>query len=273
MSAIAVSFVTTSAAATLIPARAQSLASVRTANTQPAAVDAGIAGGKTGTFQNWPCAGCMVFVPHTYDPNLPTALLVALHGDEGVSTVIASVFTPLVNRANVILFAPQCPTDDGCRLSDGSAGYTNSWWGWLQFSKQYDDGWIGRQVRSIAARYNLDRHREYLVGWSGGADYLGWYALRHATQFAAVAFVAGGTPYYSSCPSTKLAAYFLMGSADFRYLSGQPTQVRQVLRRCGNPTKMVVLAGADHQATIANLAGDRGGKILTWLLSHTLTHR
>jgi dipeptidyl aminopeptidase/acylaminoacyl peptidase len=64
-----------------------------------------------------------------------------------------------------------------------------------------------------------------------------------------------------------------MGSADFRYLSGQPTQVRQVLRRCGNPTKMVVLAGADHQATIANLAGDRGGKILTWLLSHTLTHR
>lgn len=229
---------------------------------------------RVGALVDWPCAGCEVYVPSTYNPEVPTELLVALHGDEGVSSLIASAFTPAVSRANVILFAPQCPNDEGCRLRNGTAGYTNSWWGWLQYSKQYDDHWISREVSAIAARYNLDRSREYLVGWSGGADYLGWYALTHASQFAAAAFVVGGTPYDQSCPSERLAGYFLMGSTDFRYQSGQPTEVAAVLRRCGDPTKMIVLPGDDHETTIMAVI-DQGyaTRILSWLLRHRLTPR
>lgn len=229
---------------------------------------------RVGTLVNWPCAGCVVFVPSAYNPKVPTALLVALHGDEGVSSLITTAFTPAVSRANVILFAPQCPTDEGCRLRNGTAGHTNSWWGWLQYSTQYDDHWISREVGAIAARYNLDRRREYLAGWSGGADYLGWYAPTHASQFAAAAFVAGGTPYDPSCPSERFAGYFLMGSADFRYLSGQPTQVAAVLRHCGDPTKMIVLSGDDHQGTItAVIAQGYATRSLAWLLRHHLTPR
>ncbi len=169
---------------------------------------------------------------------------------------------------NVILFAPQCPTALGCRLSDG-AGSTNSWWGWLQFSRTYDDSWLGRQIARVEARFAVDRAREYALGWSGGADYLGWYALQDGGRFAAVAFVAGGVPYVQSCPSTHLAAYFLLGLADPRYQSGQPLAVRSVFKSCGNQTKLVTLPGADHQATMLALE-TRGlaSSVLNWLMQH-----
>ena len=54
---------------------------------------------------NWPCAGCFVYVPSTYNPKRPAALLVVLHGDEGVASLIASTWEPAAQRHNVILFA------------------------------------------------------------------------------------------------------------------------------------------------------------------------
>ena len=199
-------------------------------------------GGKLGTRINWPCTGCIISVPRSYNPHIPTALLVALHGDEGVSYHIASTWMPVTEQANVILFAPQCPTNHGCHVCV-ERDCSNSWWYWFQASHHYDDVWIAQQVRVIESKYNVDRAREYITGWSGGADYLGWYALTHASRFAAANFVAGGVPYTSACPSRKLAAYFLMGSKDFRYLTGQPSEVRAIMRRCGDPTRMVVLRG------------------------------
>ena len=96
--------------------------------------------------------------------------------------------------------------------------------------------------------------------------------MKHADRFAAAAFVVGGVPYSTSCPTHKLAVYFLMGSADFRFLSGQPSEVRGVLQRCGDPTKLVVLAGADHQGTASAITTEGyGQKIVRWLLAHRLT--
>jgi len=227
-------------------------------------------GGAVGTRQNWPCTGCIVSVPTSYNPNVPTALLVALHGDEGISYAIAGTWMPVTQKANVILFAPKCPTDEGCHVCVAS-NCSNSWWYWFQDSGHYHDGWIARQVRIIESQYNIDRSREYLTGWSGGADYLGWYALTHASRFAAASFVVGGVPYSSACPSRRLAAYFLMGSDDFRYRSGQPSEVRGILQRCGDPTRMVVLRGGTHESTIAALSSEGyATKILRWLMSHVL---
>jgi hypothetical protein len=216
----------------------------------------------------WPCAGCIVQLPAGYSAAHPAALVVALHGDEGVPGPIAGVLSPATGGRNAILFAPQCPTALGCRFANG-AGFTNSWWGWLQYSKTYDDGWLGREIGLVEARYAVDRNREYAVGWSGGADYLGWYALRDGARFAGVAFVAGGVPYVQTCPSAHLAVYFLVGTADPRYQSGQPSAVRSVFERCGDQTTLVALPGADHQGTISALES-RGfaTKILGWLFQH-----
>ncbi len=241
------------------------------ARTAPAGATAGDAGRPSVAVRalpNWPCPGCLVVLPTGYRPARPAALLVVLHGDEGTPGQIADTMSPETSRRNVILFAPQCPTALGCRFPDGT-GFTNSWWGWLQYSPRYDDGWLGREIDRVESRYAVDPKRVYALGWSGGADYLGWYALRDGARFAGVAFVAGGVPYVQSCPTTHLAAFFLVGGADPRYLSGQPSAVRSVLERCGDQTGQVVLRGADHTATILALE-TRGfaGTILGWLLRH-----
>jgi poly(3-hydroxybutyrate) depolymerase len=224
----------------------------------------------TGRRANWPCVGCTTYVPPTYVSTKPTAILVALHGDEGNPAYIESVWEPIAAQFNVILFAPLCPTNLGCRFSDGRGGFTNSWWGWLQYSPKYDDAWIGNQVDVIAKSYNLDPTREFLTGWSGGADYLGWYAPSHSNRFAAANFVVGAVPYDTSCPVNK-AAYFLMGSNDFRYASGQPSQVKSVYDRCGATTRMVVIPGADHQGTVNALTTQGyARKIMRFFMRHPL---
>jgi len=44
-----------------------------------------------------------------------------------------------------------------------------------------------------------------------------------------------------------------------------------VLRGCGDPTKMVVLQGADHQGTVAALTTQGyARKILSWMLAYRL---
>jgi poly(3-hydroxybutyrate) depolymerase len=218
--------------------------------------------------RDWPCAGCIIQVPsNPGTKRLP--LLVALHGDEGDPALTASIWGPVADALHVVLFAPHCPVSQGCSFPNG-AGTTSSWWGWLQSGSSYDDGWIGRQAAPVEQRFRIDRTREYLAGWSGGADFLGWYALRHADHFAGAAFVAGGVPYTSSCPSRRFPTFFLMGGADFRYTSGQPEQVRSLLVRCGSPTSEVVEPEADHQTTITSLQSGYARRVLTWLLRYRM---
>ncbi len=220
----------------------------------------GAGGARAATLRNFPCSGCVLSIPRGYSPARPAPLLVALHGDEGNPGYISSVWDPVGNRFHAIVLSPECPRALGC---------PGSWWGWLQ-SGRYDDAWLGHQIARVAARYRIDRSREYLTGWSGGADFLGWYALAHAKQFAAAAFVVGGVPYDQQCPARRLPAYFLMGSEDFRYASGQPSQVRTILETCGDPTHLTVLRGATHAGTVAALqTGHYASTIFRWLERYT----
>jgi poly(3-hydroxybutyrate) depolymerase len=217
----------------------------------------------------WPCSGCIVEVPPGHRTGKPIPLLVLLHGDEGAPGQIASSLAPFALPRDMIVFAPQCPTALGCRVANGTGGSTNSWWYWLESSGRYDDAWLGSQIERVESTYSVDRRRVYVLGWSGGADFLGWYALQHSASFAASVFVAGGVPYHYSCPPTRLAGYFLLGAADPRYQTGQPLTVRSILARCGDPAKVVVLPNADHVGTMLALTQDRwAAKILDWLLAH-----
>ncbi len=224
----------------------------------------GAAGARATTIRNFPCPGCVLSIPRGYTPVHRAPLLVALHGDEGNPGYISSVWDPVGSRFHAIVLSPECPRPLGC---------PGSWWGWLQ-SGHYDDAWLGRQVARVAARYKINPRREYLTGWSGGADFLGWYALAHATQFAAAAFVVGGVPYFQRCPARRLPAYFLMGSRDFRYASGQPSQVRAILGACGDPTHLTVLPGATHSGSVAALQTRHyAAAIFRWLERYTRSAR
>lgn len=247
----------------LRPARLALLAAVLAAALAVAAPPAGAA---PRLVRDWPCAGCLVQVPAART-KVPRPLLVVLHGDEGNPAFIASVWGPVAAAHGMILFAPQCPQALGCSFANGIGGTTSSWWGWLQ-SGRYDDAWLGQQLSAVERRYKVARAREYVAGWSGGADFLGWYALRHADRFAAAAFVAGGVPYYPRCPAKKLPAYFLDGTADPRYQSGQPGQVQSILQRCGSETQLVAVPGADHQGAVTSLVGGQAAAIVAWMLRH-----
>ena len=208
--------------------------------------------------RDWPCQGCLVVLPPKLTPHAP--LLVALHGDEGDPALTASLWGPVTAARGAVLLAPKCPAEAGC---------AGSWWAWFQSGSSYDDGWIGRQTQAVEHRFRVDPRREYLEGWSGGADFLGWYAARHAGRFAGAAFVAGGVPYTSACPARALPAFFLAGDHDFRTASGQPEQVRSLLARCGSPTAEIVALDADHQGTIMSLQTQAyAGRILGWLLRY-----
>lgn len=214
--------------------------------------------------RDWPCAGCLVVLPRTIGRATP--VLVALHGDEGSPDLMASVMGRAAAARGLILFAPHCPVARGCSFPNGAAT-TSSWWGWLQ-SGRYDEAWLGAQLGRVTARYRVQHARRFVAGWSGGADFLGWYALRHATTFSAAAFLAGGVPYYTRCPAAPLPAYFLLGAADPRYLSGQPGQVESVLRSCGSETYVDTVPNADHQATLATLWSGKAQTLVDWLLKH-----
>ena len=216
----------------------------------------GAASSAASTISDFPCPGCILSIPPGYNPARPAPLLIALHGDEGDPSYISSVWDQVGDRRGALVLSPKCPQALGC---------AGSWWGWLE-SGTYDDAWLGEQVDRVEASYNVDRTREYLTGWSGGADFLGWFALAHADRFAAAALVVGGVPYYQQCPVKPLPAYFLMGSKDFRYASGQPSQVQAILDACGGPTQLTVLAGEDHSGTIAALSSQNYATTLfTWL--------
>jgi len=109
-----------------------------------------------------------------------------------------------------------------------------------------------------------------LAGYSGGAYVLGYFAQAQAARYKAVAFVAGGMPAWSGtghpCPSPKIPGYFLGGDGDFR-TSGQMTDTKNDFDKCMEETKFVVVAGADHGATINTIGTGNGDAILTWMLT------
>jgi poly(3-hydroxybutyrate) depolymerase len=195
-------------------------------------------------------------------------LLVALHGDEGrdlgleaATGGVVSLWQQASDAAGYLLFAPACPAARGCNgaFSD-----------WLA-ADGYDPSpealaWLDERVDELERRYNVDRAREYLAGYSGGAYWLGAYAPARASRFAAVAFVAGGMPAYHAfhgCPARRLPGYFLGGDGDFR-TEGQMSDTASAFVACGQEIELDLVANADHQATIASLATGRAAAILTW---------
>ncbi len=221
-----------------------------------------------------PCADCRVHVPASYSPSQPIKLLVALHGDEGRDFGLASATGGVISMwsgpadtAGYIVFAPACGAAIGCNgaWSDHLAaqGYKLS---------ATTLAWLDAQIDALESAYNIDRNREYLTGWSGGAYWLGYYAQARAERFAAVAFVAGGMPAYTSfngCPSCKLPGYFLGGDMDFR--TAQMNDTANAFNSCGEAIQTDLVANADHQATIGSLSGGRAAAILTWFETRPLS--
>jgi predicted esterase len=210
-------------------------------------------GGATG--QSTATAGGGQFklsVPSSYSPAQPIPLLLALHGDEGTPDYIYSVFLGLqkTSAGAFILVAPKAKAGGGS---------------WYQATSEHVT-FVNAVLSSVLATYNIDQDRIWITGWSGGATFLGYYAVLRQDVLAAVVYHMGGGGGGSYAPpagSCKIPARFVIGSADFLYNLAK-TQYNTLTGK-GHETVWIELPGVAHTFDPATLP-----ETWAWLQKKTL---
>jgi poly(3-hydroxybutyrate) depolymerase len=210
-----------------------------------------------------PCADCILELPRPaaeLDGKKPLPLLVLLHGDGERASYVASKWRAAARERGWVLFAPQCPTAEGCGTS---------WWKW-----DGDPAWLEGQVGKVrdavkAAKLAIDPASIALVGWSGGATYWGRRAAALRIFSVAIAHGGGDSPSSNACPSPALAAYFLVG--DRNPLHGLAKDLRTYLDGCKQHVTWDLVAGADHDKEDRALDKKKALTILDWAASRART--
>jgi poly(3-hydroxybutyrate) depolymerase len=203
--------------------------------------------------KDYPCKGCLFDPPSATGSKAP--LLVVLHGDGDLAANAASPWEKAARTRGIALFSPQCPTTEGCK---------GSFWKWDGEPK-----WLDDQVKTIEGVHAIDPERIWLVGWSGGASYLGWRAAELGGRYAAVAYTGGGMPPSSktTCPSCALPVYFMVGDGNpLHYLA---KSLRDYFDACGGEVVWDLQKGANHGGELVALGKtEKVATILDWLEAH-----
>jgi predicted esterase len=202
------------------------------------------------------CKGCLLHVPRG-GKVAQRPLLVALHGDGGLVSLFYRALERAADEAGVVLFAPKCPTDRGCR--------TGSWWQWYGTSG-HDPAWLGELVDKVAERHSIDPARVYAAGYSGGATYLGYYGPANPRRFAAIAHIAGGVTWGVPCSDCKYPILFVIGATD-PMIVPYTRPLHQWYERCGgHENAWETLRGVTHEGIIDVLRAGKAREVIGWLL-------
>jgi predicted esterase len=193
------------------------------------------------------CKGCILELPEAKDP---VPLVVILHGDREHAAPAAERWRAAIKKRHWGLLAIECPHQLGC---------ADSFWKW-----NGDPDFIRAQV---AATPNVDRSRVYLVGWSGGATYMGYRATAWASTFAALVLHGGGGPPDSNaCADRLVPVYFLVGNKN--PLHYRMKELREYFDTCKHDVIWDLIDGADHAHEEAALTPKKAAAILDWLATH-----
>lgn len=226
----------------------------------------------TRIYVEGPCAGCRAVVPAGATSGRKVPILVALHGDWGVSTLdLMRAWEPHALSRGVGVLSLTCPKELGCR---------GSYWRW-----NGDPSWVMSQVVALSRtrQIAIDMSRVYLAGWSGGASYMGMHAAELSRSFAALVYHGGGVaPSTDDCaasasglraskrdddssgaPKKAAPVLFLVGSGN--PLHHLARQLRTYHEGCHDEVSFRLLPGAQHEEEWRALAS-RGGPIVDWLL-------
>jgi poly(3-hydroxybutyrate) depolymerase len=180
----------------------------------------------------------------------PVPLVVVLHGDREHASAAAARWRPAVHARGWALLALECPSDAGCK---------DSFWKW-----DGDPAWVLGQVAALSRDRSIDPARVYLIGWSGGASYIGWRAAAWGAKFAALVLHGGGmAPAGPDCATTRLPVYFLVGDKNpLHYLA---RDLRHYFDGCNQQVVWDVIHGADYGREEAALTRKKADAILDWL--------
>jgi poly(3-hydroxybutyrate) depolymerase len=178
-------------------------------------------------------------------------LIVALHGDREDSSDTKRRWKAAVEARGWELLALDCPKELGCE--------GGSWYRW-----NGDPKWLRDQVREVTRDKHIDTHRIYLVGWSGGATYIGKHIQAWPQMFAAVVIHGGGVPPRDdTCPDRRFPAYFLVG--DKNPAHGGAKRLRSYFDSCHQEVVWDLQPGANHPKEDEALTQEKADRILRWL--------
>jgi len=197
-----------------------------------------------------PCGGCTLDVFASADP---VPLVVVLHGDRDDARERATKWRAAVAKRGWALLSLDCPDALDC---------DRSWYKW-----KHDPGWVRDRVRKVTARHRIDASRIYLVGWSGGATFIGQHLHEWPRMFAAVVIHGGGVPPLDEeCLAGSLPAYFLVGDRNPAY--GSSKRLRAFFESCEQTVRWDLLPGANHHDEDTALTQAKADQILRWLANH-----
>ena len=174
-----------------------------------------------------------------------------MHGDGESARERAAKWRDAVLARGWALLSLDCPSERGCA--------SGSWYKW-----NGDPKWVHDQVHAAIDRIAVDASRIYLVGWSGGATYVGKNVQHWPRMFAAVVIHGGGVPPRSrECLDRPFPAYFLVGDRNPGH--GAARRLRSYFDACQQAVNWDLQPGANHKEEDAALTRDKADAILRWL--------
>jgi len=195
-----------------------------------------------------PCKGCRLTLPAG---DGPAPLLVVLHGDRQDPRTPHDAWTRLATKRGIGVLTLACPADLGCK---------GSFWQW-----DGEPSWVTDQIAKVDAA-RVDRDRLWLVGWSGGASWIGMHAQAFSRAFAAVVIHGGGVaPADGTCGDAKAPVYFHVG--DKNPLHALAIRLRAYHTSCAADLTWDLVRGADHEGEWAALP-THGKAVMDWLVAH-----
>jgi polyhydroxybutyrate depolymerase len=145
-------------------------------------------------------------VPLAYDANKSYPLYMWLHGNPS-SAAAAAQYTPVepVTKDEAIVVYPE-------------AKFDGNWDHAIAETDNVDGSFLLALIDVLATKYNIDKGRVLLSGYSGGAFMSSAMACRFYASFKAIGIHAGGAPYNDTgnptCDGASIATLVTHGGMD-----------------------------------------------------------
>lgn len=164
-----------------------------------------------------------LYVPDSYNADVPATLIVALHGLGGSMTdIMGTGISAIADTANIIVASPQAldfasPVGVIESAWNNGIAVTVTGFGEIVVNEDVDDiGFINAMMDSVQLHYNINAERNYLCGMSMGGFMTQRLACASTNRFAAAASLAGtyALALPECAPSKQIPVAHFHGTAD-----------------------------------------------------------
>jgi polyhydroxybutyrate depolymerase len=148
----------------------------------------------------------LLYIPDSYDPSVPTPLVITLHGfvQWPANQAAVSRWNKLADEYGFIVVYP------------AGTGFPMRWRTWGAADPMPDVAFISDLIDKLSAEYNIDPARIYANGLSNGGGMSFVLSCKLSERIAAIGSVAGAysLPWDECNPSRPVPAVIFHGTAD-----------------------------------------------------------